>query len=869
MKTRLLPTLTLAAGLLVGCSQTGNPPATGLSGTNAVVASGSLVFITSTASNELRVLDMQPINIQTPVDYVRAPNPLSPLSIPTLGAPIDLATPVRYGPLGQPLSGDWLFVRGAGNPSVSVIGSVNCPQQLREFGRITPRADAVVTAMASRLTVDDTLAYLYLATFDGQSSTIWEAVFPNLPRDRSLGTLGGLVVDPKNCPKYPGVMPPYTLRAVAPIPGAVVTALAALPTVYNPKDSRPGNNGGALPEEKRLVVASRLLAVPPDPPGELTEEGVITVIDPTGAGSLFPDPLVFAPYCIVGCPLSPTEYFTAGRGFPVKKLLSHGNIVRVTLQTDSNGNLLPDAGLADDGLGIQFGTADVVMDAGTRVFGILDEASCGGNQDCVGIFAVDLDRPAVDGGFLAIAVDGSDSLVNRLDVDGGVLRDDAGLPIRDIDAYYRPPNRATFPNGTPVDVNRMIPIKFGNGFIAGIIRDITLQASGIVTDPLLGLPRQFGLLGVATISGTAGSTIPAQIFVFDAMTLRQINFTGNIPTVANQKSILGDGAQAIFDGGPVDIRIGQGIWRASESLFVLYEGIVAGVTGEPLDAGLGNPPAGIWPVSVNNRNAVQQYAQPGDILVPVDSTNTECLFAFPILDNGVDGGVLFDEPGGPFLHTRQAALGPTLNDGGIYFFPDGGIPTVANDCPTAYAYNLRSSGLAAQPLVVVGTAAGFLGRVALPDAGTLTTFAIGEATTPSAPRFWRPSVDAGTPSTNLPTVGFGFNLHDQPALGLPAVEPVLTYGDTPELRGAGYQMDVLNGFAPASVGIDQTTLQISLALPGSLALYQRQVYPFPTAQTTGADRVFVLYPSANTILDFSPTTVTYTSLNSADIGLHF
>ena len=869
MKTRLLPTLTLAAGLLVGCSQTGNPPATGLSGTNAVVASGSLVFITSTASNELRVLDMQPINIQTPVDYVRAPNPLSPLSIPTLGAPIDLATPVRYGPLGQPLSGDWLFVRGAGNPSVSVIGSVNCPQQLREFGRITPRADAVVTAMASRLTVDDTLAYLYLATFDGQSSTIWEAVFPNLPRDRSLGTLGGLVVDPKNCPKYPGVMPPYTLRAVAPIPGAVVTALAALPTVYNPKDSRPGNNGGALPEEKRLVVASRLLAVPPDPPGELSEEGVITVIDPTGAGSLFPDPLVFAPYCIVGCPLSPTEYFTAGRGFPVKKLLSHGNIVRVTLQTDSNGNLLPDAGLADDGLGIQFGTADVVMDAGTRVFGILDEASCGGNQDCVGIFAVDFDRPAVDGGFLAIAVDGSDSLVNRLDVDGGVLRDDAGLPIRDINAYYRPPNRATFPNGTPVDVNRMIPIKFGNGFIAGIIRDITLQASGIVTDPLLGLPRQFGLLGVATISGTAGSTVPAQIFVFDAMTLRQINFTGNIPTVANQKSILGDGAQAIFDGGPVDIRIGQGIWRASESLFVLYEGIVAGVTGEPLDAGLGNPPAGIWPVSVNNRNAVQQYAQPGDILVPVDSTNTECLFAFPILDNGVDGGVLFDEPGGPFLHTRQAALGPTLNDGGIYFFPDGGIPTVANDCPTAYAYNLRSSGLAAQPLVVVGTAAGFLGRVALPDAGTLTTFAIGEATTPSAPRFWRPSVDAGTPSTNLPTVGFGFNLHDQPALGLPAVEPVLTYGDTPELRGAGYQMDVLNGFAPASVGIDQTTLQISLALPGSLALYQRQVYPFPVAQTTGADRVFVLYPSANTILDFSPTTVTYTSLNSADIGLHF
>lgn len=869
MKTRLPVSVALAVGLGVACTQTGNPPATGLSGTNGVVASGSLVFVTSTASNELRVLDMQPTNIQNPVDYVRAPNPLSPLSIPTLGAPIDLATPIRYGPLGQPMSGDWVFVRGAGNPSVSVIGSVNCPQQLREFGRITPRADAVVTAMASRLTVDDSLAYLYLATFDGQSSTIWEAVFPNLPRDRSLKTLGGLVVDPKACPTYPGTLPPYTLRAVAPIPGAVVTALAALPTVYNPKDSRPGNNGGALPEEKRLVVATRLLAVPPDPPGQLTEEGVLTVIDPTGAGSLFPDPLVFAPYCIVGCPLSPTDYFTAGRGFPVKRLLSHGNIVRVTLQTDSNGNTLVDAGISNDGLGIQFGTAEVVMDAGTRVFGILDEASCGGTQDCVGIFAVDLDRPAVDGGFLAVAVDGSDSLVNRIDVDGGVVRDDAGVPVRDLDTYYRPPNRATFPDGSPVDVNRMIPIKFGNGFTAGIIRDITLQSSGIVNDPLLGLPRQFGLLGVATISGIAGSTIPAQIFVFDGMTLRQINFTGNIPAVINQKSIIGDGAQAIFDGGPVDIRIGQGIWRASESLFLLYEGIVAGVAGEPLDAGLGNPPGGIWPVSVNSRNAVEQYVLPGDILVPLDSTNTECLFAFPILGNGVDGGVLFDEPGGPFLHTRPAALGPTLDDGGILYFPDGGTPTVAADCPPPFAYNIRSSGLAAKPLIVTGTAAGFLGRVPLPDAGTLTTFAIGENTTPAAPRFWRPSVDAGTPSTNLPTVGFGFNLRDQTTLGIPAVEPVLTYGDTPELRGSGYQMDILNGFAPASVGIDQTTLNLALLLPGSLALYQRQVYPFPTAQTTGADRVFVLYPSANTILDFSPTTVTYTALNSADIGLHF
>ena len=69
---------------------------------------------------------------------------------------------------------------------------------------------------------------------------------PNLPRDRSLGPSGGWSSTPKTCPKYPGTMPAYTLRAIAPIPGAVVTALAALPTVYNPKDDPAGTNGGAL-----------------------------------------------------------------------------------------------------------------------------------------------------------------------------------------------------------------------------------------------------------------------------------------------------------------------------------------------------------------------------------------------------------------------------------------------------------------------------------------------------------------------------------------------------------------------------------------------------------------------------------------------
>jgi len=164
VKTRTLASLAVAA--LVACAQSSTPPPTNLSGTNSSAVSGSLLFVTSTRSNELRVLDLEPrAGLQR--DFVRAPNPLAPLSIPTLPSPVELATPTRYGPLGQPLQGDWIFARGAGSASVSIVGAVNCPQQLKEFARIAPRPDSVVTALTSRLTADDRQAQLFFATFDG------------------------------------------------------------------------------------------------------------------------------------------------------------------------------------------------------------------------------------------------------------------------------------------------------------------------------------------------------------------------------------------------------------------------------------------------------------------------------------------------------------------------------------------------------------------------------------------------------------------------------------------------------------------------------------------------------------------------------
>ena len=845
MKTRVLAAVLVA--LLLACSQTGAPPATGLSGTNSSAVSGSLLFVTSTRTNELRVLDLEPRAGQ-PRDFVRAPNPLRPLSIPTLAAPVELATPTRYGPLGQPLQGDWVFARGAGSPAVSIIGALNCPLQLREFGQIAPRPDSVVTALASRLTADDRQAQLYFATFDGTDSTLWELILPNLPRDRAT-----TVVDSRLCGVYPSVLPAFSLQPLGIIPMEVVTAMVALPTVQHP--AAPPD-----PEERRLAIATRLLSPPvPFRPG-IVEQGVIRVVDPQGGGVVTsPFPAVFNPDT------------TVAESYPVKRMITHGNVVNIL---NPAGNTLS---IDVDG-GVDGGYPDVVLDAGTRIFAILDEASCGGSLDCVGVLAVDLDRTGTltryidDAGITAypVAIDGFDNGRDVLD-DGGIpLRlPDAGCCVQSADTYYRPP--AFFDGGVPRNTNRMLPIRFGNSHAVGIIQDIAVQSSGLALY-YTGFQLYYGLLGFVTITGYGASIPASQVFAFDAMTLRQINFSPNLPTVTLQQAVLNNGGQATFRGGPTDIRIDPGIWPYSESVYVLYEGIVAGISYEPLDAGLGDPSDGGWPLSINSRTLVEEgFVEAGDIVVPVDSTSTECAFAFPILDAGPGGSLLVPGPNGLYLVTRKTALSEDFDAGTEFFFPDG-TPATIDSCPPPSAYNIRSSGLAAHPLTVTGTSSAYLGRMAVPATGGVATFAAGEDTTPTFVRFWRPTLDAGTSATVFSRNGLVFNIRDQiiDVNGFPdaGIEPVLKGGDVPSLRGSGYFFTFLNGYTPAAVPFASASLGVGgINLPGALALYQRSIYPVP--QNVGSDRVFVLYPGGNVIVDFSPTTVTYSAPNVQDIGVHY
>ncbi|MGZ3444925.1 MAG: hypothetical protein ACXWLG_04970, partial [Myxococcaceae bacterium] len=792
-------------------------------------------------------------------------------SVPVLNSPVELAAPTRYGPFGQPLQGDWVFARGAGSSAVSIIGAVNCPQQLREFGRVAPRPDSVVTALASRLTSDDRVAQLYFTTFDGNETTLWELLLPNLTRDRTATT-----VPATSCPAYPSTLPSYSLKPVGLFPGKVVTAMVALPTVQHP---------GAPPdaEEKRLVVASRLMAEPPALPGTMTELGEIQVVAPLESALLI-DP-------IQGVFNSNT---TVAESFPIKRMVTHGNVVN--LVHADGGTITIDI----DG-GVVGAIADVVMDAGTRIFAVMDEASCGGTADCVGVLAVDLDRTTPlqatvlpdggavpDGGTVPrvrypVAIDGFDNLRDLLDESGNPFRNDGGIGnIQVPDTFYRAP--ATFPDGGPRDSNRMLVIRFGNNTAVGIVQDVVVEAAGraLYFD---GFPRQYGLLGHVTITGFGNSIPAAQIFAFDGMTLRQLNYSPNVPTIVSQQSLFGNGSQASFQGGPQNVQIGLGIWPYSELVAVQYEGIVSGIVNEPLDAGLGAPRDGVWPLSINSRTAVEKgYVQPGDIVVPVDGTNTECQYAFPILP-GEDGGLLDLSAGaGAFLHTREQALasvidGGLLDGGGVLVLSDGTTPTIAS-CPPMLSFNVRSSGLAPQSFTVTGTFSGWLGRLATPPQvpGGSSLFQVGENSTPTFVRFWRPSVDAGTSATELTKVGFSFELdylipYVDPVTGQAGfdagVDPLLTGGDIYGLRGSGYTINFLNGYTPASVALSPTSLQVQgLNLPGALSLYQPQIYP--TLDAAGAERVFVLYPGGNLIVDFSPTTVSYSVPDTAyDIGVHY
>jgi hypothetical protein len=384
---RLILALALGAGLLAGCSESETfATAAGISGAYDLTLVDRLVFVTSSDTDELRVLDLD----SEPRGYVRAPNPLEPLAIPVLDRPLALARDVQYNANGQEVAGPYVYARSAGSQEISVVGAA--PEQLREFKRLV--APGIVTAFAGRgPATEGGASQLYFATQSAEGARVWRQELP-APEALEASTL------------------PAPVLAVQLPPGETVQALLVLPAA------------------NQLAVSTRSGA---------GRSGRSFRLDTTAPGQLVE--LRF--------------------GAPVRQLYTHPTVRALPPR---NGN------------------PEVVLTAGTRIYGILDEAACGGQQGCSGV----------------LAVDSASGQVSRVLIPTDIAN-------RQIGRYVQGPE--------------MVPIRVGNALPTGmtIAPNAQLLVVEPVEDRLERLISPFPLLGIVPASD-------GRIILFDAVELRHFDF---------------------------------------------------------------------------------------------------------------------------------------------------------------------------------------------------------------------------------------------------------------------------------------------------------------------------------------------------------
>ncbi|MBL8940343.1 MAG: hypothetical protein JNM69_37700 [Archangium sp.] len=265
--------------LLLGCPQNTTSAANAFVGANALVLVDLLdggvrqsdddfnryLFVTSTNTNELRVLDLKPASATGPAatrEPLRAPNPLETLSIPVIDRPTGLSLDTRYEG-GIRKKGSLLYVIRQGGAELSVVGVE--PSELREVRRIP--VGAPVTAVTN-LMPDGSTSRVWIATFDGSRATVLELTLPasaHALRQRSTSQL----------------VSSLTVRLQ--IQGEAISALLAVPGLKNrTAGGRPFCDD---PSKACLAIATRRLA---------GTDGSASLVDPSTLGSValdFPGPI--------------------------------------------------------------------------------------------------------------------------------------------------------------------------------------------------------------------------------------------------------------------------------------------------------------------------------------------------------------------------------------------------------------------------------------------------------------------------------------------------------------------------------------------------------------------------------------------------
>jgi hypothetical protein len=859
---------------LVACTQAALPGTGGLNGVNTVVAVavsgfdagtvvdtqyGQIAFITSSNSDDLKGLELIVTDSSQARAYVPAPNPLEPLSIPTVNQPVELATSLRYGLIhttlftlfptgtmdGQVHTGALLFVRGAASSNISVVGVANVPESLRQLTNgLLQQSAGVVTAISARMTAAETNVVLYYATFDGQDATVWERVLQNPPSTDPtfVGPFPTSLTNVADCSVPPQPLPSSTLYVCPPRPvrtyqNASVSALQVLPTLPSdpPLPVLSGLEGG------RLGVALRNL-VPPLNDATLSNSGEVRIIDPavpadldangTSSDPFFRIARYFAPFdhpeppLIPGAPLQP----------PIRALLTHPRAYNIT----ADGGTAPPPGTFPPVLAYE----------GARLFGVLDESSCHGSINCTGIIAVDSSPFLTDGGsntnYGLLAFDNSDCL--QTDV---------------LSGFQYCANEV----GT---TNRMVPLRFGGGVIQGV----AFESSVGFPNPVVFTPGIVPLLGVVTISAESLDHTAAQIFFFDGVGLRVLNENPGPGIISGVTLIVPGGVTEVLDGGTsgsvnfVAANVGVGLYPTTEVFTITNQGYIPGLSfieGIPYDGGVledgGLADVLVWPVPDAGAVIAANVLEVNDSVIPINLSGTLCVV------QGVGNNVV-----------NPAAFVVGIDDAGATVITgpltDGRKAlNLPQACPGASGYIALAGPGSDNPFLVSGNRSGLLGRMQAaqinPDGGPLLqpVFQVPNNVTQALgityPRFYDPDVPPGTVIQGNTIFPPGSDAGVQVA-PLTLQLPVVDGSDFVSFQGAYLTFNLSAGILTASLPIDAVGLGYAgLFLPGGAA--QTRVM-----DVNGEAVVDIIaYPSTNTVIDFLPSAIIPNFPNSGPINVHF
>jgi hypothetical protein len=483
---RLIIYLALGLGLVSGCSDSQTFQTTaGISGSYDVALVGKYLFVTSSDRNELRVLDLE----RDPQDWVRAPNPIEPLSIPVLERPIQLARDVRYLPatvaltvdsegnptktedyLEEVADGPYVYARSAGSRRISVVSTA----LLKEATHLD--ASGLVTAFAARGPMAGKSSILYYAAQDAAGAKLYRVeLSPEAP---------------------PKPHPVGTLIAGLDLTGETVTALLVLPPPL-------GMQG-----QEHLVVATRRIA---GTPGGRTFRVEVDMVNGSSIRAdyqfgapvrlLATHPLVADPGAGGGCDFDPTP---------------------------------PKPGYNPDDL-----TGSVIA-AGAYVFGVLDESFCGGQAQCSGVLAVESAtglRPNDSTGFPMLPITVGEGLPTGL-----TLAANAGVAIRCINEVVEvpadtPPDKRPQPEDFPLV--RGLQVRPLVGIMPSTNGDITLF------DAVRLRPFDFDKKGARVAASLMSDAITGRTIELTSTTTLAQAFTVGL----REGSTVNDTFRLVFEGG--------------------------------------------------------------------------------------------------------------------------------------------------------------------------------------------------------------------------------------------------------------------------------------------------------------------------------